>query len=348
MGEMNPVSAVADDEEISLIEIANALIRWRRTILALALLGAGLGLAVGMLKAREYTSTATFVPQAASEQSSSVGLALAASQFGIRVAGGGSGWPAATYVELLNSRGLLEPIARDTLLVVEEGNRRVAVMDLLTIEGATQAQRVEKTIRKLRTILAATEVKKLGAVQLTLTTQWPSVSLALTNRLLSAVNRFNTQTRQSQATAERQFVEGQSRDAERALREAENRMQAFLQRNRVVVSPELVFDRDRMQREITLRQQSYASLLQSHEEARIREVRDTPVITVLESPALAAMGESRHSLAKAAMGGIVGVLIALLLKAIEAARNSSSQSAREFFRTLDDAMPRLFRRRRHP
>jgi tyrosine-protein kinase Etk/Wzc len=335
----------SDDDEISLISIASALLKWRRAIIGFALVGAMIGAGTGLLSARKYMSSATFIPAAGNEQNASAGLALAASQFGIRVPSGGGGWPPSLYAELLSSRGLLAPIATDTLVVKELGNRRVAVMELFKIPDVPPLERIELTVRQLRLVVSATEDKKLGAVQLQVTTRWPSVSMLLTQRLIAGVNRFNMQTRQSQASAERQFVEGRAAEAERALRDAEDRLQAFLQRNRVAVSPELQFERDRLQRNITLLQQSYTSLLQSREEARIREVRDTPVITLLEPPILPAIGESRHTASKMVLGGILGVLIALVFKALGAARRSSDKGAREFFQTLEDAKPRLFRRR---
>lgn len=345
MRDLNPDDESAADDELSLIGIANALLRWRRTIAAFAIVGAILGTAASLLSSRKYTASAIFAPQVANDQVSS-GLALAASQFGIRVAGTGSGWPAAIYAELLESRGLLEPIALDTVVLKEDGGRRVAVMDLLEIKGTTPAQRVERAIRKLRALVTPAEVKRLGAVQLTVTSRWPSVSLSLADKLVAGVSRFNTQTRQSQAGAERLFVQGRAQEAEAALRVAEDRMQSFLQRNRVVASPDLVFERERLQREITLRQQAYTSLLQSQEEARIREVRDTPVITILEKPVLPVIPESRHLVANAAMGGILGVFFALVVKSLGAARRSSNPRFQELFRTLDEALPRILRRRR--
>jgi len=314
-------------------------------LLAFALIGGAVGVAVGLLSTRKFAASAIFAPQSSNDQMTS-GLALAASQFGIRVAGTGNGWPAAIYVELLRSRGLLEQIAKDTITVPEKGNRPIQVMDLLEVQAPTPPQRVETAIRKLRTLIDATEVKRIGAVQLTVTTPWPTVSFTLAQRLIAAVNRFNTQTRQSQATAERQFVQGRAREAELALRDAEDRMQAFLQRNRVVASPDLSFERDRLQREITLRQQSYTALLQSQEEARIREVRDTPVITILESPTIPAVGEPRRSLAKGLMGAMAGVVAALVVIALRLARGSTSPRVQEFFRSLDEALPRFLRPRR--
>jgi len=306
-----------------------------------------LGLALGLTRARLYVSSATFIPQA--PEGAVSGFALAASQFGIRMPTVSSGgWGPPLYVELLRSQALLEPIALDTFVVAEEGNRRVALMDLLEIGATSPERRTDLAIRKLRTIVAANEMKALGAVKVSVASRWPTVSLALADQLLRAVNRFNLETRKSQAAAERQFVEIQAADAEHLLRAAEDRLQIFLQRNRSFAAPELSFEHDRLQREVMLRQQVYTSLLQSREEARMREVRDTPVITVLENPRLHLVGEARRSLRSGVLGGLVGamlgIMIALLGDAVGRARRKSGEEEREFFRLLDEVTPRWLRR----
>ena len=48
--------------------------------------------------------------------------------------------------------------------------------------------------------------------------------------------------------------------------------------------PELNFQQERLQRQVQLQQQLYTTLSQSFEQAKIEEVRDTPVITVVEPP----------------------------------------------------------------
>lgn len=337
------------DHEISLLILGSILLRWRRKILALAAIGATLGIAVALIAPRFYVSAATFLPQG-SETSSSSGLAAAASQFGIRIPTGGNSWGPPVYVTLLVSRALLEPIALDTLTVAERGGRRVPVMDLLEIKASTPALRLERTVQALGRIVTSREVKSLNAVEVTVTTQWPSVSLALAQRLVTGVNQFNVETRKSQAAAEAHFVETLAGEAERALRDAEDRMQAFLQRNRAVGgSPELAFDRDRLQRDVSLRQQVYVSLLQNREDARIRQVRDTPVITVLEEPRLPVVPRGRKAILKAFLGGLsgamIGILAALLSHGMAEARRTKGDEAHEFFQLIEEAKPRFLRRR---
>src|ERR1017187_4665074 len=111
-----------DNDGISLLAFGSVLIRWRWTIIALGVCGGLLGLASGLLSTRMYQSTATFIPQGSEGGAS--GLALAASQLGIRVPpSAGAAWGPPVYVELLGSNALLEPTALDTVVVAEEGGR---------------------------------------------------------------------------------------------------------------------------------------------------------------------------------------------------------------------------------
>ncbi len=351
MTELNAANEPLDGEGhgIPLVAIATVLVRWRRLIVALGIIGAALGLTGGLLSTRVYSTTATFIPQGSESVTS--GLGIAASQFGIRLpsSGGGSSWGPPIYVQVLRSRGLLERIAFDTVEVTERNGERIALMDLLNIKAPSVERRADLATQKLGLMVVVNEVPTLNAVKLTVTTAWPSVSLAIAQALLRGVNQFNLETRKSQATAERKFIEGQVAEAERALREAEDRLQEFLQRNRAIAgSPELGFERDRLQREATLRQQIYTTLLQNREEARSREVRDTPVITILEEPRLPLNSESRKSAQRAILGGLAGGMIATLIafaaNGFAEAKRTPTRSLGESLSVVHEATPHFLRR----
>jgi uncharacterized protein involved in exopolysaccharide biosynthesis len=336
-------------ETISLLAIGTALLRRRRLILALGFLGAAAGLAAALLTSRVYAASATIIPEEPDNKLPS-GLSLAAGQFGIKLpSAGGTGWGPPVYAELLKSRALLQPIARDTVNVTETG-RRASIMDLLRVKPASPSLRLERTVRALRKKVVVGEDKKLGAVKLTVITKWPSVSYAVANGLVAGVNQFNLESRKTQAGAERRFVEAQALDAQRALREAENRLQEFQKKNRggVSSSPELALEKDRLMREVSLRQQNYTTLSQSREEAKISEVRNTPVITLIEQPQLPVLPEPRHSVTKALLGGIAGAIlgavIAFLSYGVSSARTAPTAESREFFELVDQATPRFLRR----
>jgi uncharacterized protein involved in exopolysaccharide biosynthesis len=345
----SPATPASRDDDVSAFAIAAALLRHRRMILVLAAIGGVLGLVRGLSSSRVYKSTATFIPQGA--QTSSSGLALAASQLGFSIPSAGGAWTPQMYVELVRSRAVLMPIVLDTVTVAEDEGKRQPLIDLLKVTGITQDARNTAAVQSLSSMIEAAEDKKLGGVTFSVFTRWPSVSLAVAERLVDRVNGFNIETRKSQALAEREFVEKQVVQSETSLRDAENRLQSFLQGNRDIgSSPALTFERDRLQREVVRLNQLYTSLLQSREEARIREIRDTPVITVIEDPRLPFIGEPRKSVQKAIVGGFAGLafggLLAFLVEAYQLASQASSEEAREFFRLLNDAMPGFLKLRR--
>jgi uncharacterized protein involved in exopolysaccharide biosynthesis len=348
MAEIDAAPAVAYyDDQDSVLSSANVLLRRRRLIVRLATLGAAIGLTWGLLSPRLYMSSASFIPQQDTDAPS--GAAALASQFGIRVAGTNGPWGPAMYAALLRSRALLEPMLFDTVTVVEEGRRRSLVIDLLRVNDETGPKRIKKAVEALTDMIAAREENRLGAVQVEVTTRWPSVSEQVAQRLLQRVNLFNFQIRKSQATAERQFVEGQTREAEISLREAENRLQDFLSRNRAIGnSPELSFERDRLQREVNSQQSLYTSWLQRREDARIREIRDIPVITVLEQPEVPTEREARGTVKRFLFGGLlgatIGVVIAFISRWLATTRNTTTHESREFFELMEQATPRFIKR----
>jgi uncharacterized protein involved in exopolysaccharide biosynthesis len=165
----------------------------------------------------------------------------------------------------------------------------VPLAAFLKIEDEDPAAVLESTIKTLRSEVITTSVAAhtSGVITVSARTRSPEVSLEIAQKLLVGLNQFNVSTRRSQAAEERRFTEGRLEATKASLRAAEDALQRFLQGNRQYQgSPELVFQQERLQREVTLQQQIVISLSQQYEDARIREVRDTPVITVIEQPTL--------------------------------------------------------------
>jgi uncharacterized protein involved in exopolysaccharide biosynthesis len=83
-----------------------------------------------------------------------------------------------------------------------------------------------------------------------------------------------------------------------------------------LTSSELKVRQDRLERDLSVRQRLFASLSETFEQARLEEVRDTPVVTVIESPEIPAQPDRRFLLIKTVLAGAVGtVLMALWLLA---------------------------------
>src|SRR5207253_9545275 len=105
------------------------------------------------------------------------------------------------------------------------------------------------------------------------TTRSAYLSKGIVERALELVNRFNQEKRQSQSGEERRFIGGRLQESKGELRDAEDAVARFMEKNRDFRNaPALTFQYERLQREVALRQTLYASLSQNYEQARIEEV----------------------------------------------------------------------------
>ena len=112
-----------------------------------------------------------------------------------------------------------------------------------------------------------------------------NISIGASRPILDLVHTFDLTTRQTQAGAERRFSGERLAELTGELRDAEDTLKSFLIENRVFSnSPALQFEHDRLQRAVTMRQELVTSLAQAYERARIEEVRNTPVITLIDPP----------------------------------------------------------------
>lgn len=299
--------------EISLLRPINALLRQRWLVLGLPVAGLFAFTGLGLLRERTYTVTASFMPQA--QEMSASQLSGLAAQFGLVVPAGETGQSPAFYVDLLESRGILGQVVDTTYAVATGGDSvRATLADLYGMKGSTQELRRDAAVRRAREMISATPNLRTGVVRVSVTTRWPSLSEQVARRVLSLVNEFNLERRQSQASTERRFVESRLKEVRDELDQSEGKLQAFLQRNREFRNaPQLTFEHDRLSREVLMRQQIYTSLAQAHEKARIDEVRNTPVITVVEQPEQPVRPDPRGALKNGVLGAVLGALFAVFV-----------------------------------
>jgi uncharacterized protein involved in exopolysaccharide biosynthesis len=347
-GRMTDAEWEDEGEAISVFAIGTLLLRNRWPIAAWALAGALVALALVWTRPALYSASASFIPQGADPGRS--GLASIAGQFGVSLPSGSQSLTPDFYVRLVKSRELLGRVARDTVVVPELGGRRMTVEDLLEIGPGSRQLREEAAVEELSKRISASASKTTGLVEIGVATEWASVSLGMTNTLLDGVNAFNQRTRRDQAAAERKFVEARLAVATTELRAAEDRLQQFLQGNRQVGAPDLQFTRDRLQRDVGLRQQIFTTLTQAYEDVRMREVRDTPVITIVDQPAVPAKptprGRGVRTLLGFMLGAVFGAILVLAKDAMEKQRSEGNEAAEEFVTALAEVKDQVRRRLR--
>jgi uncharacterized protein involved in exopolysaccharide biosynthesis len=295
--------------EISVWSYVNILLRWRLLMVGLPLALALCTAAWTLWQPREYEARASFVSQDAQNVQSNLGQL--ASQFGLATPRNPSGSPE-FYVDLLQSRQMM----RDAILTEYRGTGkepfRGTLIQLFRVRARDTTDALLRGLDKLSERMTVLSDRPTGIVTFTVRTEIPALSMAVATRFLDLLGEYNLKRRQSQARAEREFVETQVAESRQHLREAEESVATFLQRNREYVnSPVLQAAFGRLERELRLRQDLYVSLNQSFQTARIEEVRNTPVITVIEHPETLIEPVRRHLIRKALTALLLGGVLAI-------------------------------------
>ncbi|HET9726835.1 MAG TPA: Wzz/FepE/Etk N-terminal domain-containing protein [Gemmatimonadales bacterium] len=306
---MTPATEPRDTEGLPLRRTLDTIWRQRRLMGALALVLAIITAVVTLILPRSYTSITTFMPQAS--QGKFAQLSGLAAEFGFNVSANEPAASPSFYAFLLQSRELLRSAVRTTFdLPAKDTTRRATLVEWYHPTGDTPAEREDEAIDHLRRDLRAATDGETGTVQLKVRNRSPRLAFEINSRLMDLVSDFNLQKRQSQAAAERRFVESQVKEAAGRLQAAEDRLKGFLQQNREYrTSPQLLFEYDRLFRAVTMQQGVYSSLAQAFEQARIDEVRNTPVLTLVDPPNLPAEPDRRWLLAKALLAALLGAMI---------------------------------------
>lgn len=264
-----------------------AVLGQARLLIGVPLIAAVLAGGLAIVRGRQYSAESAFVPEAGEKETAR--FAGLAAQFGLSLGGLSEGKSPEFYASLAKSRELLREIARTRyrfpLDRAATQFREGSLLELYRIEAPTEEERLRAATHLLRKQISVGTDLKAGLVTVRTVAPWPELAVQLNRRLLDLVNEYNLKKRQSQAAAERRFVESRMGEAGKELERAEGELERFLEENRRYEnSPELSFAAARLQSRVELRRQVYTSLAQAYEQARIDEVRNTPVLTIVDSP----------------------------------------------------------------
>jgi len=324
--------------DVSLIAAATVVVRrWRTFVFippAIGLAAAVLTLAGGS----EFAAESVFAPQGSSGITSGSLSGLAA-RFGVPVPGAETSGSVDFYAQLLESRELMVEVVSSPYRVfigpAATDSMTGDLTEVLGIRGDTREERVRRGLAVLKERVAVSVDIRSGLVALRTAAPWGNLAELINRRMLDLVGQFDLQKRRSQARAEREFVERRSEEAQRDLVLAERELEAFLERNRSYhESPRLTFEAAGLERRVEMRQQLYSMLAQAYEQAKVAEVRDTPVITIISRPEGSARRDSRLVL-NALLGLFLGVTLALTVSVIVehlAARRAEAPEEYQAFR----------------
>lgn len=291
-------------------------VRMRAPWLVLAPAGMAVIFVVALLVVpRTYTASARILPQAPGNTAPARFTGLAA-QFGIAIGDPGAGAQSPQfYADLITSRDMLEAIVRaDDLGDAGCDGAGRPLLERWGSERGDSLRNLANVTERLASRMHTSVSRETGVVRFQVRTECPELSSAVARRVLAHVDEFDRARRQTQARAERAFLESQVDSAGAALAAREAHLRAFLEANRRWEgSPTLQNEFEGRQRQVLFQEEVYRSLQSALAQARVEEVRNTPVITVVEPPVLPRRPDSRRIVLRFA---VMWVVLAVLLTSL--------------------------------
>ena len=254
----------------------------KRRVIAWVLATVILGTTASVLIPNEYTSSAMFIAQGSGSLNLPAALQGAAVTLGLERA---SEYSPKFYADLLISRPVLQSAILHTYQVAApSGSRLESYLEIEGLDTQGSDLALEKALRRLSSRVSASADVRTGVITLTVRARSPLLSRDIAAQLLVALDSLNVGFRQSQSRGSREFYQARALQTRTELDSAERVVRNFLQQNRVITSPALQFELQRLQREAERKQAVYSIVVQQYEQARLQEARNVPTLTVLSPP----------------------------------------------------------------
>lgn len=293
--------------------LLRARARWK-FVLGLTLLGGVAAAATVLLLPSYYRSTAAFQAEATPPTQLSGALAGLASQLGNISLTNPQNSPQ-FFGDLLSTDAVLGRVARASY---PYRGRAMPLSAIYGYDDNPPAERDFRTVKRLRAAIGIDVNGRTNVVKFSVEARTPELAQALAETTMTALNQANVDLRRARAAAEREFTGDRAAEARRGLDSAELSLAAFYQRNRIVSSPELQMEESRLKRAVDMAQQIYVQLRMQAEQAGLQEVRNTPVVNVIDPPLVPirrSWPNRRLGVALGLMIGLAAALTRLLLTA---------------------------------
>nr|MCU0453822.1 hypothetical protein [Bacteroidota bacterium] len=208
------------------------------------------------------------------------GLSDLASLAGVNVGSNASN--ARLYPTIIRSESILRK-AIESEYEVPGFSQKVNLIQFWEIEEATPQRSFEVALKKLRDELEVNIDNKTSVVSVALETRNAQLTSDVLNAIVRELDFFISTSQRTNASEQRKWVEGRLGQVEKDLRAAEEGLKLFRERNRRVSdSPLLLLTQERLLRDIEIHSTVFVELRKQLELARIEEVKNVPIINVLD------------------------------------------------------------------
>jgi len=254
--------------------------RERRRVFVIALVVGLSTLGINFLLPQYFKATAIILPDTdKSKMGLSGQLAGLASLAGVNVGGGDN---AKLYPVILTSDTLLLAVIQHKYQT-QKFKDSVDLVTYFDFGEASREKDIEKSLKEMRDLLGVSYDTKTSVVSASLEMREPQLAADVLNETLAQLDRLLREKKNSNATEQRKWIEERLVQVDKELREAEEGLKEFRERNRRITdSPDLLLQQDRLMREVTVKGTINVELRKQAEIAKIEEIKQVTTINVLD------------------------------------------------------------------
>jgi len=283
------------EEEIDLLELSLSMIKrtLKHRVLAISVfvLVVAMALAFALLSTPFYKTESKIIYQTSGGVQSS-GLGALAALAGVSTSKGDD--PSAYLQDIILSNDMLQSILAEKWKVTKALPDTLTPVDLQTlwkIEPDTTKEDWQIKLEygmldalKKGKYIVFLQDKKSGVITLSTEFEDPQVSFDVNNFIYNQLNDILKNKMHFKAAENRKFTEERLSEVKENLKEAEESLRRFRQRNRLRVDPSEELEDARLQRDVLVNQEIMIQLQKQYELAKIDEARDMPVLDVIDIP----------------------------------------------------------------
>jgi len=273
-------SVVVSETKTNFVEILSVV--WNAKKLVGFVVGATTVLAVviSLLLPESFKATTTILPETEKGKLAGLGgLSDLASLAGVNV---GEVPLTKLYPAIINSEVVLKKViyARYPTPEYQDSANLIQIWE---IRAKTPALEYEGALKALRSRLDVSVDTKTSLLTLGIETRYPQLSADILNNITHELDEFMRTRRTTSASEQRKWIESRLAQVKLDLERAENKLKNFRETNRqIVYSPQLQLEQGRLVRDVEINNTLYIELKKQYELAKIEEIKNIPIINVLD------------------------------------------------------------------
>jgi len=267
------------EEEPKLFQFLLVFWRGRKTGAKIIAIPVILSIIITLLLPKYYIAETIILPEL--EKSKLASLGLAADIGALGGIGMGEFSISKIYPVIVRSETILSDVVTRKLATKKDSTNLLAYWGL---EGNPEPRTLYEGVEQLRDMLDVSFDSRLATVTIRIEMKDPVLAAEVVNAIAENLDHYMRTKRRTNASMQREFVEGRLSDVGKELERAENMLKEFREKNRRILdSPELMLQEGRLRRNVEVTGAMYLELKKQYEIAKIEEVKNIPIVNVLDT-----------------------------------------------------------------